>query len=156
MAVVEDTTVPSATIRPPRSAADIPTRVLVFGMAHHDGTILGSELYPVAEARGQTPDQLRSCRRRVPSEGLFTREGKGLNAVLRATEAGMAALGATMERTRLAYGQDAAGKGWDRRWRLVSFPVPESRRAGRDAFRDRLLALGGAAIANGLYVSSHD
>ena len=29
------------------------------------------------------------------------------------------------------------------------------RRAARDAFRDRLLALGGAAIHNGLYVSAH-
>src|SRR3954451_8433275 len=121
MTVVRDTTVPAATGRPPLSAADIPTRVLVFGMAHHDGTILGSELYPVAEACGQTPDQLRACLRRIVSEGLFTREGKGLNAVLRATEAGMAALGATMERTRLAYGQDAAGRGWDRQWRLGAF-----------------------------------
>src|SRR3954453_16021093 len=173
MTVVGDTTVSSATIRPPRSAVDIPTRVLVFGMAHHDGTILGSELYPVAEACGQTPDQLRSCLRRIVGEGLFTREGNGPNAVLRATASGMAALGATMERTRLAYGQDAAGRGWDRevrrgafavparrgwdrQWRLVAFAVPEAKRAARDAFRDRLLELGGAAITNGLYVSAHN
>src|SRR5438309_9048899 len=155
MTVVRDTTVPAATGRPPLSAADIPTRVLVFAMAHHDGTILGSELYPVAEACGQTPDQLRSCLRRIVSEGLFTREGKGLSAVLRATEAGMAALGATMERTRLAYGQDAAGRGWDRQWRLVAFAVPEQKRVARDSFRDQLRVLGGAAIQGGLYVSPH-
>jgi phenylacetic acid degradation operon negative regulatory protein len=73
----------------------------------------------------------------------------------RATPAGQRSLGTTIERTRLAYAQDAAGRGWDRRWRLVAFAVPEARRADRDALRDRLLALGGAAIHNGLYVSPH-
>src|SRR2546421_7589016 len=153
MTVVGNTTVSSATARPHRATVDIPTRVLVFGMAHHDGTILGAELQPVAEACGQTPDQLRSCLRRLVSEGLFTREGTGPNAVLRATEAGMAALGATMERTRLAYGQDAAGRGWDRQWRMVAFAVPEQKRLARDAFRDQLRALGGAAIQGRLSVS---
>ena len=60
-----------------------------------------------------------------------------------------------MERTRLAYAQDAAGRGWDRIWRLVAFAIPEAKRAARDAFRDHLLDLGGAAIQNGLYVSPH-
>jgi phenylacetic acid degradation operon negative regulatory protein len=134
---------------------DIPTRVLVMGMAHHDGTILAEELYPVAEACGQTADQVRSCLRRLVSESLFTREGEGRDAVFRATPAGLRALGSSLERTRLAYLQDAAGKGWDRRWRLIAFAIPESKRAARDAFRDHLILLGGAAIQNGLYVSPH-
>jgi phenylacetic acid degradation operon negative regulatory protein len=124
-------------------------------MSHHDGTILASELYPVAEACGQTAEQVRSCLRRLVSEGLFTRDGEGRGAVFRATPAGMRALGASLERTRLAYAQDAAGRGWDRRWRLIAFAIPETKRAARDAFRDRLLELGGAAVHNGLYVSPH-
>jgi phenylacetic acid degradation operon negative regulatory protein len=60
-----------------------------------------------------------------------------------------------MERTRRAYLQDLAGRGWDRRWRLLAFAVPEARRRDRDAFRDVLIALGGAAIQGGLYVSPH-
>ena len=96
------------------STVTIPTRILVTGMAHEDGTILASELYPVAEACGQTPDQIRSCLRRLVTEGLYTRQGSGRAAVFRATEAGLANLGAYVERTRLAYGQDAAGRGWDR------------------------------------------
>ncbi|MBI2704317.1 MAG: transcriptional regulator, partial [Actinobacteria bacterium] len=64
-------------------------------------------------------------------------------------------LGSSLERTRLAFAQDAAGRGWDRTWRLVAFAIPESKRAARDNFRDRLLELGGAAIQNGLYVSAH-
>jgi phenylacetic acid degradation operon negative regulatory protein len=134
---------------------EIPTRVLVLGMAHHDGTILAAELYPVAKACGQTPDQVRSCLRRLVTEKLFTRSGEGRQAEFRATEAGMRALGSSLERTRLAYAQDAAGRGWDRQWRLVAFAIPEARRSARDAFRDRLLELGGAAIQNGLYVSPH-
>jgi phenylacetic acid degradation operon negative regulatory protein len=129
--------------------------VLVLGMAHEDGTIHAAEVYPVAEACGQTADQVRSCLRRLTAEGLFEREGTGRDAFYKATETGSAALGAYLERTRLAYVQDAAGRGWDRHWHLVGFAVPEHRRAARDALRDRLLLLGGAAIQGGLYVSPH-
>jgi phenylacetic acid degradation operon negative regulatory protein len=143
MAVVGTTTVP------------IPTRVLVLGMAHEDGTIRAEELYPVAEACGQTPEQVRSCLRRLVSDGLFTRTGSGRHAVYSATDQGAAEMGGHRQRTRLAYAQDAAGRGWDRRWRLAAFAVPEARRSARDGLRDRLLALGGAAIQGGLYVSPH-
>jgi phenylacetic acid degradation operon negative regulatory protein len=148
---VSETTVPDLTV----AGLEIPTRVLVLGMAHHDGTIAADELYPVAEACGQTADQVRSCLRRLVTEGLFARDGEGRAAVFRASPQGMRALGATLERTRLAYAQDAAGRGWDRKWRLIAFAIPESRRTARDAFRDHLLELGGAAIQNGLYVSPH-
>jgi len=153
MAVVTETTGPLAT--GPDADLDVPTRVLVLGMAHQDGTIHADELYPVAEACGQTPDQVRSCLRRLVTEGLFTREGEGRDAVFRATDDGLRALGSSLERTRLAHTQDAAGKGWDRRWRLVAFAIPEAKRAARDAFRDHLTDLGGAAIQNGTYVSPH-
>src|SRR5437764_7122032 len=124
-------------------------------MAHEDGTILAAELYPVAQACGQTGEQVRSCLRRLVAEGLFVRTGSGKEACFELTPDGMAALGAIIERTRLAYGQDAAGRGWDRQWRLVAFAVPEQNRVARDAFRDQLRALGGAAIQGGLYISPH-
>lgn len=134
---------------------EIPTRTLVLGMAHQDGTLLSAELYPVAEACGLTADQVRSCLRRLVREGLFVRQGEGRDARFEATEDGLRTLRATIDRLHLAYTQDAAGKGWDRRWHLVAFAVPERMRAARDALRDRLLAMGGAAIQNGLYVSPH-
>src|SRR3954452_11118595 len=125
-------------------------------MVGEDGTVAAADLYAVAEACGQSADQVRSCLRRLVGEGLFVREGgAGKDATFELTPDGMAALGATMERTRLAYVQDAAGRGWDRQWRLVSFAVPEGRRPARDTLRDRLLQLGGAAIQGGLYVSPH-
>jgi phenylacetic acid degradation operon negative regulatory protein len=139
-------------------AVAIPTRVLVLGMAHDDGTIHVDELQPVADACGLTAEQVRSCLRRLVAEGLFVREGtdrRRRTTTLVATARGLAALGANIERTRLAYAQDAAGRGWDRQWRLVAFAVPEKDRAARDAFRDHLIELGGAAIQGGLYVSPH-
>jgi len=138
------------------STGGIPTRVLVLGMAHADGTIDAAELLAVAEACGQTPEQIRSCLRRLVTEGLFDREGAGRAARYLATPRGMSALGVSLERTRLAYGQDSAGRGWDGHWRLVAVAVPESRRSARDALRGRLRALGGAPIQGGLHVSPHD
>jgi phenylacetic acid degradation operon negative regulatory protein len=135
---------------------DIPTRILVLGMAHEDGTIVAAELFPVAEACGQTTEQVRSCLRRLVGEGLFVRRGAGRDASFHATQTGQSALGSSLERTRLAYAQDAAGRGWDGQWRLVAVAVPERRRAARDAFRDRLRLLGGALVQGGLYVSPHN
>ena len=135
---------------------EIPTRTLVFGMVGEDGTITASDLYAVAQACGQTADQVRSCLRRLVTEGLFVRDGgSGRDARFELTPDGMTALGSTIERTRLAYGQDAAGRGWDRQWRLVAFAVPEQKRVARDSFRDQLRTLGGAAIQGGLYASPH-
>ena len=151
-----------ATVAPPREAPNpaaggtaIPTRVLVFGMAHEDGVIVPAEVLPVAEACGQSPDQVRSCLRRMAAEGLLVRTGRGRDSRYEATEQGLAQAGALLERTRLAYAQDAAGRGWDRQWRAVGFAVPEGRRSARDAFRERLRLLGGAALQGGLYVSPH-
>ena len=119
----------------PGTTVPIPTRVLVLGMVHDDGSLSPAEIGPVAEACGQTREQVRSCLRRLVAEGLLHRDA-GSPPRYRATEAGRVALGA--DRTRTAYGQDLAGRGWDRRWRLVAFAVPEDRRAARDALRDRL------------------
>jgi phenylacetic acid degradation operon negative regulatory protein len=139
-----------------RTTVPIPTRVLVLGMAHDDGTIRADEVYPVGEACGQTTEQLRSCLRRLVAEDLFVRQGNGRTAVYVATEEGRAALDRGMQRLRLSYAQDRAGRGWDRRWHLAGFAVPESRRAARDGFRDALVGMGGAAIQGGLYVSPHE
>lgn len=138
-----------------KTTVPIPTRVLVLGMAHDDGTIKADEVYPVAEACGQTAEQVRSCLRRLVSEDLFTRQGSGRTAVYVATEAGRSTLDRNMQRLRLSYAQDRAGRGWDRRWHLAGFAVPEARRSARDGFRDLLLGMGGAAIQGGLYVSPH-
>jgi phenylacetic acid degradation operon negative regulatory protein len=149
--------------RPGIGGGDLPTRMLVLGLARHDGSILAADAFPVADACGRSPEQVRSCLRRLVAEGLFTRDGQGQRAVYRPTGDGLAALGAITARARLAHTQDAAGRPdprhdthvWDGRWHLAAFAIPEARRAARDALREHLGRLGGAAIHNGLYASPH-
>lgn len=143
------------TASPFGAPTEVPTRMLVLGMLRSDGLVEANELYPVAEACGQTVEQVRSCLRRLVGEGLFTREGEGRDAHFHATASCLRQLGEDLERSRLAFGQDAAGRGWDRQWHLTAFAIPEAKRASRDAFRDQLIQLGGAAVQNGLYVSPH-
>jgi phenylacetic acid degradation operon negative regulatory protein len=52
------------------------------------------------------------------------------------------------------YGQHRAG--WDGRWLLVSYSLPERRRDQRDRLRQGLSFLGFGALGNGLFVSPHD
>lgn len=133
----------------------IPTRMLVFGMTNRQGTVRFADLLSVGTACGFTSDQIRSCVRRLVSEGMYTREGTGSEGTLTATELGAAELRSGLARSVLAYAQDAAGRGWDRTWHLTAFAVPETRRSERDQFRHYLRILGGAALQNGLYVSPH-
>src|SRR4051794_25156575 len=69
----------------PETTVSVPTRVLVLGMTGHDGRVAVQDLLPVAEACGQSSEQLRSCLRRLVAEGLFDRDGTGRNAVYAAT-----------------------------------------------------------------------
>lgn len=134
---------------------DIPTRMLVFGVARHDGTIAAADAFGVADACDRSAEQVRSCLRRLVAVGLFERDGIGQQAVYRPTDAGLRALSAMGARTARARAQDRERDAWDGNWHLVAFAVPEARRTARDALRDRLVALGGAAVHNGLYVSPH-
>ena len=137
------------------TAVEIPTRVLVFGMARADGSIAAAELYDVAEACGQSDEQVRSCLRRLVTEGLLERDGTGRSAVFRTTPFGDDLRLGSLRRHELAYRQDRTGQGWDGRWHLAAFAIPEGQRAGRDRLRDQLIDAGGAAVNNGLYVSPH-
>ena len=135
--------------------SDIPTRTLVFGLTDRHGAIGLGDLLSVAQACNLSEDQVRSCLRRLVAEGLYERRGEGREATYHTTDAGDLVQRAVLSRHLLAYAQDAAGRGWDRRWHLVGFAVPERRRAARDGLRDHLRTLGGALIHPGLYVSPH-
>jgi phenylacetic acid degradation operon negative regulatory protein len=128
----------------------IDTRLLVLGMAHQDGSIVAGEVVPVAEACGRTAEQVRAELDAIVVDDLFaTSDGERYTP----TAAGKAFLDSALERARLAYVQDAAGRGWDRRWHLVAVaPVDDESVA---AFVRRLFALGAGQIQNGLYVSAH-
>lgn len=129
---------------------------MVFGLAHRDGRVFGSEVHNVAQQCGIGVETIRSCMRRLVAEGLFDRNGEGRDAVYTATDAGRLQLSVTTHRHVLAYALDASGRGWDGRWRIVSFAIPEVMRSARDSFREHIRSLGGADIQPGMYVSPHD
>lgn len=142
------TTLAVVTDRTPET--HIPTRLLVLGMARQDGTIVVSEVVPVAEACGQTVGLVREELDAIVGDGLFvTDDGDRYSP----TDAGKAFMGSALERARLAYVQDAAGRGWDRRWHLVAVAPVDDEAVG--TFVRRLLTLGAGQIQNGLYVSPH-
>jgi phenylacetic acid degradation operon negative regulatory protein len=128
-------------------------RIVVLGMTEEDGSLDRAELAAVAEACGITDTQIALCLARLEAEGLY--EAAEGAATAQATAAGLVALGKTVERTKLAYAQDAAGRGWDRRWRLVSLDLPVGDVAQGAALRERLRTLGGAPIHESLFVSPH-
>jgi len=138
-----------------KTGVEIPTRTLVLGMAHDDGTLLAEEIYPVAEACGQTAEQVRSCLRRLVAEKLFVRSGTGRAARFQATDDGRSALANTTQRTRLAWTQDVAGRGWDGNWRVVTCDTARVRSALRTALRERFHDLGAAALQPDTFVSPH-
>jgi phenylacetic acid degradation operon negative regulatory protein len=145
-----------AVVAPPDalSGVDLPTRMLVFGVAQLDGTIAAVDAFAVAEACGRSAEQVRSCLRRLVGEQLFVRDGVGQRATYRPTRAGLRELSAMGDRALRARAQDRERDRWDGRWRLVAFAVPEARRAARDALRDALGCLGAAPVHNGLFVSA--
>ncbi len=129
--------------------------MMVLGVADVTGVIHADDLARVAGACGVSPEQVRSCVRRIVTEGLYDRVGSGRSARFEPTTKGLAVLAKWSSRAQWAWGLDSADQGWDGLWRLVGFAVPERQRSRRDSFRAALLRMGGAAVHGGLYVSPH-
>ena len=132
----------------------IPTRVLVLGMAHQDGTIVADELYPVAEACGQTAEQVRSCLRRLVAEGLFARDGRAARPLPRhRRRARRSRRPPRAPSARLRPGLTPATAGTAVAPRRLRHPRARAPPATRST--TTCCELGGAAVHNGLYVSPH-
>ncbi|WP_066949273.1 PaaX family transcriptional regulator C-terminal domain-containing protein [Microtetraspora fusca] len=139
----------------PGADVQVPTRMLVEALVRADLTVDTGEVYATGNLLGMTDQQVRLCIKRLVAEGRFTREGRGRNAILRATDATEQTLGLDVEFVAHAFRQDAGLAPWDGTWHLVAFAVPETARAARDALRAALTHLGGAPIQGGLYVSAN-
>ncbi len=120
-----------------------------------DSTVDAGELYSVANALGMSDQQVRLCIRRLVTDGQFVQEGRGRRAVLRATENCEIAVSPNVEFVRFMYAQDRGDAPWDGKWRLAGFAIPEPMRQARDAMREGIVHLGGAAVQGGLYLSAN-
>ncbi|WP_459963519.1 PaaX family transcriptional regulator C-terminal domain-containing protein [Nocardia sp. IFM 10818] len=124
-------------------------------MIREDSTIDAGELYAVANTLGMSDQQVRLCIKRLVAEGQFTQEGRGRKAVLYASDRTRAAIAPDLEFIRYMFAQDRGTAPWDGVWHLVAFAVPETARSARDAMRDSIVHLGGAAVQGGLYVCAN-
>ncbi|WP_395292832.1 PaaX family transcriptional regulator C-terminal domain-containing protein [Kitasatospora hibisci] len=136
--------------------AEVPTRTLVEGLVRADGTVDAGELYDVAGALGMSDQQVRLCIKRMAAEGLLVQEGRGRRAVLRESTEARRSAEPEVDFVRHMYAQDAGLAPWDGRWRLAAFAVPEPARQARDALREALVRLGGAAVQGGVYVCANN
>ncbi|GAA4298974.1 transcriptional regulator [Actinomadura luteofluorescens] len=134
---------------------EIPGRLLVEAMVRADGTVDCGDLYTVAGLLGMTDQQVRLSIRRLVADGRVVQEGRGRKATLRATAETWRSIEPDIDFMRLMYQQDHGKAPWDGVWHLVGFAIPESTRPARDALREAIVYLGGAAVQSGLYVSPH-
>jgi len=98
-----------------------------------------------------TPVALRSAVSRMAAEGWLVADRRPPRPKYRLTNRGNSLI---EEGVRRIYGQQ--GNGWDGRWLLVAYSMPESRRNQRDRLRSGLSFHGFGSLGNGLYVSPRD
>jgi phenylacetic acid degradation operon negative regulatory protein len=136
--------------------SNLGSRVFVMSMVRDDATIVADDAYRVGDRLGFTTHQIRLVLARLVDEGLFTREGRGRQAVLRATDRYAALHEPELEWLRLAYLQDLGAAPWDGHWHVVAFSLDEERRSARNALRELLTAMAAAPLAGGLYAHALD
>jgi phenylacetic acid degradation operon negative regulatory protein len=139
------------------AAVGLNPRSLLFTLYGDYAHPLGQEevrvgaLVQLAEELGVSDNALRSALSRMGREGwLAVRRSEG------APRYRLTALGRSLieEGTGRIYGRHRAG--WDGRWLLVSYSLPERRRGQRDRLRTGLSFLGFGSLGNGIFVSPHD
>ncbi|MEO1058968.1 MAG: transcriptional regulator, partial [Actinomycetota bacterium] len=118
-----------------------PTRAFVLGLADDDGLLDAGALYDAADAAGFTATTMRLALMRLRDAGALTVDGRGRNASIRLTERGRADRSPDLAWVAAAYRLDAGLDPWDHMWHLVSFEIPETQRAARDAVRARIVDL---------------
>ncbi len=105
---------------------------------------------------GKSPYSVRACVTRLARDGLLVREHAGRTAYYRLSPKGKALAGGVVERFMRIHAIVESANSWDGTWTLVSFGIPERRRARRDEFRTRLREMGFGQLVGGLWVSPRD
>ena len=108
-------------------------------------------LVRLASELGVTGNALRSALSRMTREGWLAARRNGGTPRYRLSPRGRDLI---EEGIRRIYGRHRAG--WDGRWLLVSYSLPEPRRGQRDRLRQGLSFLGLGSLGNGLFISPHD
>ena len=147
----------SAALTPPDGVAGSAVRpetaaLALFGDHVLDRGVAVSTVSVVAVLRrlGIGEHATRATLSRMSRRGLLRTVRRGRQAFLGLTEHGTAVL---RDGQRKLDG-DIVDRHWDGRWTLLSFSVPETRRADRHALRTRLGWFGFGLLRSGLWVST--
>lgn len=104
----------------------------------------------VLERLGVGQHATRATLSRMSARGLLRTVRRGRQAFLGLTEHGTAVLRGGQRKLD----GDVVDRHWDGRWTLLTFSVPETRRADRHALRTRLGWFGFGPVRSGLWVST--
>jgi phenylacetic acid degradation operon negative regulatory protein len=111
---------------------------------------LGS-LVKLGAALGKSEVAIRSAVARLAGERWIVARRHGQRSFYQLSPAGRALI---EEGTRRIYRAD--GRAWDGRWCLLTYSIPESKRALRDRMRKQLAWLGFGSLGGGTYVAARD
>ncbi len=114
-----------------------------------DLLVLGFEAVALPSIHGSFYDTDWRLLRRLERERLLAREGTGRDAKFTITEKGRQQ-GADFDPRR------SWNSPWDKRWRLVTFDIPEHRRKDRLTLRRELRAQRFGLLQRSVWVSPHD
>jgi phenylacetic acid degradation operon negative regulatory protein len=111
---------------------------------------LGS-LVKLGSALGKSEVAVRSAVARLAGEQWIVARRSGQRSFYRLSPAGRTLI---EEGTRRIYRAD--GQSWDGRWCLLTYSIPESKRALRDRMRKQLAWLGFGSLGGGTFVAARD
>ena len=115
------------------------------------GEIWLGSLVAIGRALGMSEVAVRSAVARLARERWIVARRRGRRSFYRLSPAGKALI---EEGTQRIYRAD--GRAWDGAWCLLSYSIPESKRALRDRMRKQLAWLGFGQLASGTYVAPRD
>jgi phenylacetic acid degradation operon negative regulatory protein len=121
----------------------------VHPLGHQDVRV--GALVQLAADLGVSDNALRSALSRMSRQGWLEAHRLQGSPRYRLSQRGRSLIEEGISRI---YGRHRAG--WDGRWLLVSYSLPERRRDQRDRLRQGLSFLGFGSLGNGLFVSPHD
>ncbi len=99
-------------------------------------------------------DGFRRCVRRLEKDGLISVSRDGEISELALSRRGCLAV--VLKKLNVHKVPSPIRRDWDGRWRLVSFDIPESRRARRRLLREGLLSIGCFQIHESLFAHPAD
>lgn len=126
----------------------------LFGeyLLHRPGAVWVGSLIALLHPFGLSEGAVRTVLSRMAKKGWLVGERKGRHAFYSLTARGRALLEEGESRIHHPPRDD----GWDGRWFLLAYSIPEEQRHLRDKLRVRLAWLGFGSLGNGLWISPHD